>query len=64
MKNLNCSDLGGSECNFKASGETDEDVKKQMHEHAAKDHAEMFEKMTEEEKTQIDQKMNELLTKQ
>jgi len=61
MKSLKCSDLGSMECNFVATGETAEDVKKNMYEHAGQVHPDKLEKMTDEEKQQIDKKMDELL---
>lgn len=48
MKTIKCSQVGGGECTFEASGETAEDVKMKMGEHAKVAHADMIAKATPE----------------
>ena len=58
MKKLSCKDMG-TDCGFVATGETAEEVKNKMVEHAKMDHAEMFNKMSEDEKTGMMKMMDE-----
>lgn len=60
MKTLKCSDMG-AKCGFEASGETAEEVKKKMMEHAMSAHKEMMEKMSEAEKMEMEKKMDGML---
>jgi predicted small metal-binding protein len=48
MKTIKCSQVGGGTCIFEASGETAEEVKTKMSEHAKVDHAEMMASATPE----------------
>jgi len=48
MKTIKCSQVGGGTCAFEASGETAEEVKGKMGEHAKVDHAEMMASATPE----------------
>ena len=60
MKSLSCKDTM-SDCDFVASGETADEVKKKMYEHAARDHKRILRNMSKEDKAKIDSIMNELL---
>ncbi|HUE86937.1 MAG TPA: DUF1059 domain-containing protein [Vicinamibacterales bacterium] len=60
MKELGCRDLGG-ECDFVASGENNEDVKRRLFEHAAEAHPEKLAGMTPEEQAQMQERMDEVL---
>lgn len=64
MKSLKCSDLGSSMCDFEATGETAEEVKKKMYGHAAEAHADKLASMTEEDKQKVNAIMDGLLAKQ
>jgi predicted small metal-binding protein len=48
MKTIKCSQVGGGTCTFEASGETPEEVKGKMAEHAKVAHADMMAKATPE----------------
>ena len=48
-------------CDFEARGETGEEVKKAMFDHAAKDHPEKLASMSEEEKVKINEMMDTML---
>ncbi len=63
LKRLGCRDLGG-DCDFVATGETPEQVKKALFDHAAKEHKEILEKMTLQDKIKITAKMDSMLNKQ
>jgi len=64
MKSLSCKEVGGMECDFTATGETNDEVKKKLHEHAAEVHKDKLEGMSDEDKQKIGAKMDELLSKQ
>lgn len=61
MKSVKCSDLGAPECPFVAEGETNEEVKQKLYEHAGVVHPEKMKEMTEEDKKQMDAKIDELI---
>lgn len=62
MKELGCAELGGDDgCQFRARGETAADVRNQIYAHAAKAYPEKLKGMTDEQKAQMDARMNELL---
>ena len=63
MKRVSCKDVGGED-DFVAEGETDEEVKKKLGEHAMANHAESYEKMSEEEKKEKWDKVDQLLKEQ
>ncbi len=63
MKTLNCKDVSGM-CDFVATGETNEEVKKKLAEHGMEVHPEELNKMTEEEKMKMEKKEDELLMAQ
>ncbi len=48
MKTIKCSQVGGGMCSFEASGNTAEEVKAKMGEHAKMAHADMIAKATPE----------------
>ncbi|HEX7586653.1 MAG TPA: DUF1059 domain-containing protein [Patescibacteria group bacterium] len=58
MKTLSCKDMG-TDCSFVATGETAEEVKNKMMEHAKADHTEMFNKMSKDEKMGMMKMMDE-----
>jgi len=58
MKSLSCKDMG-TDCHFVATGDTAEEAKNKMVEHAKADHAEMFNKMSEDEKMGMMKMMDE-----
>ena len=64
MKDLACKDLGAADCNFHATGATNEEVKQKMMAHAAEAHADMMKNMTPEQMAQTGAKMDELLAAQ
>ena len=65
MKTLKCSDLGdGGECNFEASGESNQEIIDKMFAHAGEVHKDKVEGMNEESKQGMIKMMNELLDKQ
>ena len=49
MKQLKCADLGGKDCPFVATGNTDEEVIKKMAEHGMKVHADVMKDSTQED---------------
>ncbi len=60
MKTLKCSDMG-AKCGYEASGETAEEVKGKMMEHAKKAHREMMNGMSLAEIAEMDEKMDGML---
>ncbi len=58
MKELSCSEMG-IECAFRAEGETADEVKAKLLEHAAAEHADMLAGMTEEQKSEMMATMDE-----
>ena len=48
MKTIKCSQVGGGTCAFEASGETAEEVKSKMGEHAKAAHADIMAQATPE----------------
>lgn len=48
MKTIKCSEVGGETCKAEFSGETAEEVKQKLGEHASVAHREMMEKATPE----------------
>ena len=52
MKDLSCSEMG-IECAFRAEGETADEVKAKLLEHAAAEHADMLAGMTEAQKADM-----------
>jgi predicted small metal-binding protein len=61
MKQLTCSDLGGMDCNFKATGQTADEVKQKMFAHAEQAHADMLKSMTPQQMQGLQQRMEQLL---
>ena len=65
MKSLSCKQLGGPDapmnCDFTAAGETAEDVKKAMFEHAGSVHKDVLAKMTPQDQANISAKMDQLI---
>lgn len=60
MKKLGCKDMGVS-CDFVATGENADDVKKMLVDHAMKEHKDMFEKMSQDDKDAMMAKMDKML---
>jgi len=58
MKELNCSELA-MDCSFHAEGETADEVKAKMMEHAAVEHADMLAGMSAAHKTELMATMDE-----
>jgi predicted small metal-binding protein len=58
MKELSCSAMG-VECAFRAEGETADEVKAKLLEHAAAEHADMLAGMTEAQKAEMMMTMDE-----
>jgi predicted small metal-binding protein len=58
MKELSCSEMG-IECAFRAEGETADEVKAKLLEHAAAEHADMLAGMTEAQKAEMMATMDE-----
>ena len=61
MKSMKCSDLGDWECDFVATGETNDEIKENMHKHGMDAHKEMVENATDDMKEKIGARMDELL---
>ena len=65
MKTLKCADVGAvPDCDHAVTGETNQECIDKAFAHAATDHKEIVEKMTDEDKQNIVAKMNEILDKQ
>ena len=64
MKSLSCKDLGGMDCDFKATGKTAKEVKDKMYKHAMRAHKDILMKMPAKEKAAMDKLMDKLLAKQ
>ncbi|MEX2178205.1 MAG: DUF1059 domain-containing protein [Gemmatimonadaceae bacterium] len=60
MKEMGCRDLGG-ECDFIARGESNDDVKRRMFDHAATAHPEKLKDMTPETQRQMQERMDAVL---
>jgi predicted small metal-binding protein len=54
----------GTDCDFVAEGNTAEEVKSKMMDHAMKDHKEMMDKMSDDEKSKMMMKMDNMLKSQ
>lgn len=63
MKQVGCRDLEG-QCDFVATGQTADEVKRKLWEHATASHKDMLESMSDAEKTQMQTKIDGLLSKQ
>jgi predicted small metal-binding protein len=63
MKTIKCSDVGGDTCMFEATGETAEDVKMKLGEHAKVAHADMMAKSTPESMAEWDKMYADLWEK-
>ena len=57
---LSCKDMGAA-CEYVAEGQSKEDVKKIMMDHAMTDHKEMMDKMSDVEKDEMMKKMDALI---
>ena len=64
MKSMKCSDLGDWSCDHVATGNTDEEVKENMHKHGMDAHKEMVENATDEQKAQIGARIDKILAAQ
>jgi predicted small metal-binding protein len=63
MMKVSCKDLGES-CDFVAEGSSVDEVKQRLMDHGMSEHREMMEKMTEDEKSQMMMKIDEVLATQ
>ena len=61
MKNMSCKDLGGMDCDFVASTNSPDEVKEKMYSHAAESHADVLKSMSEQDKSNINAKIDSLL---
>lgn len=61
MKTLSCRDLGVTDCDFVARGNTPEEVKNNMMNHAKMEHKEMMDKMSNKEKDEMKEKMDSMM---
>lgn len=64
MKKLECKDISGQDCPYVAEGETDEEIKPLLGKHGETVHPEMMAALTDEEKTAMEQKINDRLAQQ
>jgi predicted small metal-binding protein len=60
MKSLACRDVG-QECDFRAEGESAEELKRLFYEHVGEAHMEFLADMTEQQKREFDETMDTLL---
>ena len=58
---LSCTDLGGKGCDFVASGEGAQEVKKAMWVHAWREHSDMVAGMSDDDRAAMDARMDERL---
>jgi len=58
MMSVSCKDMGATDCDYTAKGETAQDVKDDMIAHAMSDHKEMMDMMSESEKSSMMAKMD------
>lgn len=63
MKKLSCKDLGMND-DFTATGETNNEVKRKMWEHAEKAHRDTVNSMTNEDKQELENEMDDILAGQ
>ncbi|OGI29309.1 MAG: hypothetical protein A2288_02940 [Candidatus Moranbacteria bacterium RIFOXYA12_FULL_44_15] len=61
MMKLSCKAMG-ADCGYEATGETAEEVKNKMMEHAKMEHKDMLDKMSDSEKKEMMAKMDEKMT--
>ena len=61
MKSMTCSDLGGMDCEFKATGKTAEEVKQAMFAHAQAAHPDTLKNMTPQQMEEVQKTMDRLL---
>lgn len=61
MKSMSCADLGGMDCNFKATGQSADEVKQAMFAHAEEQHPDVLKSMTPQQMQEIQQRMDQLL---
>jgi predicted small metal-binding protein len=57
-------DMGASDCNFVATGQTAVEVKNKMWAHAAKDHKDKLASMSDQDKAKMQKMIDNLLAKQ
>jgi predicted small metal-binding protein len=60
MMSLSCRDMG-ADCDFRATGDSAEEVKDKMMKHAMSEHKEMLDKMSEREKNDMMMKMDKMM---
>ena len=60
---LSCKDIGSEDCGFSVTTHSVEEVKKAMFAHAGYAHPEKLKSITEEQKHEMSNKINELLEK-
>lgn len=61
---LICAELGGEDCQFEAESDTKEEVKQKIWDHAKEVHPEKLEGMTEEQRKEVEQMMDNKLNEQ
>ncbi len=61
MKQLSCKDMGAAECDFVATGNTAEELKDKMMEHAKMEHSDMLDSMSDDEKSGMMKKMDAMM---
>ena len=64
MKKLLCRDVSGWDCPYEAEGDTDEEVKMKLAEHGEEVHPEEMAAMSDEDKAEMQQKIEEHLAEQ
>jgi predicted small metal-binding protein len=62
MYEVGCAEVGGfKDCHFVARGHSREDAKQKLWEHGMAEHGDVLSKLSEEERTATDQKIEDLL---
>jgi predicted small metal-binding protein len=59
-----CKDVSGINCSYVASGSSASEVKKALYDHAARAHSAVMAKVSEQQKAEMDTKMDQLLAMQ
>jgi predicted small metal-binding protein len=61
MKHLSCKEMGATDCDYIATGSSDEEIKQNMMQHASEAHPEKMKSMTPEQMVMAGQMMDQLL---
>ncbi len=64
MKQVACKDVGVMACSFVARGDSDEEVKMQLDDHGMRIHSKMMNEMSEQQKEEMQRKIDEKLAMQ